>query len=63
MIIEPIESILEISALDQTFFDGNSGLDVEAKEILKALFCKDRTIRVFDYCGDLPSGEEGVIWL
>ena len=58
MKIEPIESMFEMPALDDAFFDGKPGLDVETKAILKALFSEKHEVKVFDYCGDLPSSEE-----
>ena len=54
----PIESTFEMPALDQAFFDGKPGLDVETKAVLEALFSESHTVKVFDYCGDLPSSEE-----
>ena len=42
----------------RAFFDGKPGLDVETKVVLEALFSETHMVKVFDYCGDLPSSEE-----
>ena len=60
MIIEPIESMFDMPALDCAFFDGKPGLDAETKAILMALFHalhKDEII-IPDYYGDLQDDEE-----
>ena len=55
---EPIESEFDMPALDCAFFDGKPGLDAETKAVMMALFSESHTVKVFDYCGDLPSSEK-----
>ena len=52
----PIESSLELAPVVPEFFDRIA--DKETAAIMKSLFGVKRKVKVFDYCGDLPGGEE-----